>query len=140
MRSEVSLLNVTTYEWSNEKLNYFFIASFYLYSNTENIYFKSNHCNILNLWKFTLERDVKVVSLQGCSMYNIWNLLDKNRSRPSSTLHEVNLDHTTDVLKPFTLRATLENIVCHSHTFENNYGMKPKFTEHLKRSSFLAFD
>ena len=39
---------------------------------------------------------------------------------------------------PFTLRVPLESIFCYSHTFENNWRIKYKFTKHLKESSCLA--
>ena len=35
---------------------------------------------------------------------------------------------------PFTLRGTQESIVCYFHTFENNLGIKQKFTKFLKKS------
>ena len=35
---------------------------------------------------------------------------------------------------PFALRVPPESIVCYSHTFENNLGMKEKFTKYLKES------
>ena len=41
-------------------------------------------------------------------------------------------------LTPFTLRVPLENIVCHFHTFENNLGIKQKFTKYLKESCCLT--
>ena len=43
-------------------------------------------------------------------------------------------------LNPFTLKGTLESIVCYSYTFENNLGIKPKFTKYLKESYCLASD
>ena len=36
-------------------------------------------------------------------------------------------------LNPFTLRVPLENSVCYSHTFENNFGIKQKSELYLKR-------
>ena len=35
---------------------------------------------------------------------------------------------------PFTLRVSLENIVCFFPTFGNNLGIKQKFTKYLKKS------
>ena len=43
-------------------------------------------------------------------------------------------------VNPFTLRVTLESIVCYSHTFENNLGIKRKFIKYLKESCSLASD
>ena len=40
----------------------------------------------------------------------------------------------------FTLKFTLESIVCYSHTFENNLGIKQKFKKKLKESCCLASD
>ena len=39
---------------------------------------------------------------------------------------------------PFTLRGALKTIVCYSHTFENNVGIKWIFTNNLKESCCLA--
>ena len=36
------------------------------------------------------------------------------------------------LFNPFTLRDTLESIVCYSDTFVNNLGTKLKFTKYLK--------
>ena len=44
------------------------------------------------------------------------------------------------VINPFTLRVSLESIVCYFHTFENNLGIKEKFTKYLKESCCLASD
>ena len=33
------------------------------------------------------------------------------------------------LFNPFTLRDPLESIVCYSHTFQNNFGIKQKFTK-----------
>ena len=41
---------------------------------------------------------------------------------------------------PFALRVPPESIVCYSHTFENNFGMKEKFEKYLKESCCLVFD
>ena len=41
---------------------------------------------------------------------------------------------------PFTLRGTLESIVCYCSTFENNFVIKWKFTKYLKESFCLASD
>ena len=43
-------------------------------------------------------------------------------------------------LNPFTLRVSLESVVCYSHTFENILRTKQKFTKYLKKSSCLACD
>ena len=48
--------------------------------------------------------------------------------------------HNVLVLNPFRLRVTLESVVCYSHTFENNLGIKQKFTKYLKESHCLASD
>ena len=48
--------------------------------------------------------------------------------------------HITRLLITFTLGGTLESFVCYSHTFENNLGIKRKFTKYLKKSSFFASD
>ena len=41
-------------------------------------------------------------------------------------------------LNPFTLRVSLESIVCYFHTFENNLGIKEKFSKYLKGSCCLT--
>ena len=41
---------------------------------------------------------------------------------------------------PFTLRDPLESTVCYFHTFQNNLGIKQKFTKYLKESCCLASD
>ena len=43
-------------------------------------------------------------------------------------------------LKPFTLGVPPESIVCYSHTFEINLGMKQNFTKYLMESCCLASD
>ena len=43
----------------------------------------------------------------------------------------------SDVINPFTLRDPLESIVCYSHIFQNNLGIKQKFTKYLKESCCL---
>ena len=43
-------------------------------------------------------------------------------------------------LNPFTLRVPLESIVCYSHTFENNFGIRYKFTKYLKERWCLVYD
>ena len=43
-------------------------------------------------------------------------------------------------LNPFTLRIPLAIIVCYSHTFVNNLGIKRKFTKYLKESCCMASD
>ena len=48
--------------------------------------------------------------------------------------------HTCDIINSFTLRASLESIVCYFHIFEKNFGIKQKFTEYLKKSYCLASD
>ena len=45
-----------------------------------------------------------------------------------------------DNVNSFTLRNTLESIVCYSHSFENNLGIKQKLTKYLKESCCLASD
>ena len=40
-------------------------------------------------------------------------------------------------LNPFTLGVPPERIICYSHTFENNSGIKRKFTKYLKESCCL---
>ena len=47
---------------------------------------------------------------------------------------------TPKFFNPFTLRDTLESIVCYSHTFENNLKIKQKLTKYLKESCCLASD
>ena len=37
-------------------------------------------------------------------------------------------------INPFTLRFTLESIVCYSYTFKNNWGIKQMLTKYLKES------
>ena len=44
------------------------------------------------------------------------------------------------ILNSLTLRVILESIACYSYTFENNLGMKRKFTKYLKESCYLASD
>ena len=39
------------------------------------------------------------------------------------------------ILNPFTLRVPSESIVFYSHTFEDNFGIKRKFTKYLNKSS-----
>ena len=39
---------------------------------------------------------------------------------------------------PFTLRDPLEIIICYSDTFQNNLGIKQKFTKYLKESCWLT--
>ena len=41
-------------------------------------------------------------------------------------------------INPFTLRDPLEIIVCYSDTFQNNLGIKQKFTKYLKESCRLT--
>ena len=41
---------------------------------------------------------------------------------------------------PLILRASLEGNVCYSHSFENNFEIKHKFTKYLKESYCLASD
>ena len=41
-------------------------------------------------------------------------------------------------INPFTLRVSQESVVCYSHTFENIFWIKQKFTKDLKESSCLA--
>ena len=43
-----------------------------------------------------------------------------------------------DWVNPFTLRVFLENIVSYFHTFENNLGIKQKFSKYLKESCRLT--
>ena len=45
----------------------------------------------------------------------------------------------TDV-NPFTLRVTLESIVCYFYTFENNLRIKEMFAKYLNESCFVASD
>ena len=39
-----------------------------------------------------------------------------------------------------SLRVPLESIVCYSHTFENNMGIKLRFRKYLKESCCMASD
>ena len=48
------------------------------------------------------------------------------------------VDYAAGQVNPFTLRRTLESIVCYSYTFENNLGIKRKFNKYLKESCCLA--
>ena len=43
-------------------------------------------------------------------------------------------------LNQFTLRDTLESIVCYAHTFENNLEIKQNLTKYMKESCCLASD
>ena len=43
-------------------------------------------------------------------------------------------------LNPFTLRVPLESIVCFSHTFQNNFGIKQNITKYSMESCGLASD
>ena len=43
-------------------------------------------------------------------------------------------------INPFSPRVPLGSIVCYSHTFVNNLGIKHKFTKDLKESCFCASD
>ena len=45
---------------------------------------------------------------------------------------------TVKGVNPFTLRVPLETIVCYSYTFENNLGIKLKFTKYLKEICCMA--
>ena len=45
-----------------------------------------------------------------------------------------------NALNPFTLGIPLAIIVCYSNTFENNLGIKQKFTKYLKESCCMASD
>ena len=59
-----------------------------------------------------------------------------------------NVDHNpthnspsnTSCINPFTLRVPLESIVCYSHTYEHNLGIKLRFTKYLKESCCMASD
>ena len=42
------------------------------------------------------------------------------------------------LINPFTLRVSLEIIVCYFLTFENNLGIKEKFSKYLKGSCCLT--
>ena len=44
----------------------------------------------------------------------------------------------TCYINPFTLRVPLRGIVCYFNTFENNLGIKQKFTKYLLKSCCLA--
>ena len=44
------------------------------------------------------------------------------------------------VFNPFTLRVSLKSIVCYSHTFESNLGIKQRFTKKLMKNCCLASD
>ena len=46
--------------------------------------------------------------------------------------------HTKAIFNLFTLRDPLESVVCYSHTFQNNFGIKQKFTKYLKESCCLT--
>ena len=46
--------------------------------------------------------------------------------------------YRTAYSNPFTLRGTPESIVCYSHTFENNLGIKLEFAKYLKKICCLA--
>ena len=43
-------------------------------------------------------------------------------------------------LNLFTLRLPKESILCYSHTFENNLGIKQKYKKYLKESCYLVND
>ena len=43
------------------------------------------------------------------------------------------------VVNPFTFRASLESIVCYFYTFENNLGIKQKFSKYLTESCCEIF-
>ena len=42
------------------------------------------------------------------------------------------------LINPFTLRVSLESIVCYFRTFVNNSGIKQKLSKHLKESCRLT--
>ena len=42
------------------------------------------------------------------------------------------------IVNPFTLRVSLESIVCYFHTFVNNSGIKLKLSKYLKESCRLT--
>ena len=48
------------------------------------------------------------------------------------------LSTATYSLTPFTLRVTLESIVCYFDTFGNDLGKRRKFTKYLKESCCLT--
>ena len=58
--------------------------------------------------------------------------------RPISYIYS--LSNTLLCFNPFTLRVTLKSIVCYSHTFKNNLGIKRKIMKYLKKSCYLASD
>ena len=51
-----------------------------------------------------------------------------------------NYTFIVEIINPSTLRVPLERIVCYSHTFENNLGIKLKFTKKWKESFCMASD
>ena len=44
------------------------------------------------------------------------------------------------LVSPFTLRDTLESIICYSHTLDDNLGIKENLTTYLEESCYLASD
>ena len=45
-----------------------------------------------------------------------------------------------EAFNPLILRVSLESDVCYSHTFENNFGIKQKFTKYLMENWCLVSD
>ena len=68
----------------------------------------------------------------------------KNRAKHRSSLSgqktgRGNLEQGV-IVRPFTLRVLFENIVCYSHSFEHNWGIKGKLVQYLNESCCVASD
>ena len=62
-----------------------------------------------------------------------------NKTDDLGSVREHRLTHHLS-FNPLILRVSLEGNVCHSHSFENNFEIKHKFTKYLKESYCLASD
>ena len=68
--------------------------------------------------------------------YFSWKVLFRETSSKQFSIQLIQA--SAGILNPFTLRDPLEIIVCYSDTFQNNLGIKQKFTKHLKESCWLT--
>ena len=68
------------------------------------------------------------------------NTIDHMSIEAGSPLLRVRALNNVTFINTFTLRVTVESIVCYSHTFENNLGIKGNLKKYLKESCWLASD
>ena len=57
-----------------------------------------------------------------------------------SIVGQLVLNHRISIINPFTLKITLESIICYSHTFKNNLEKSKGSTKYLKESCCFDFD